>query len=300
MKRILVIDGGGAKGLIPAVVVESIEDELRKPIHAVFDLIIGTSIGSHIGGVLASGKVSASTFRKTLYNELPNIFKWRFRWPFFQPKYDHKYIKKILEAYLNEMILEDCKTKFLCTSVNMCDARTHFFKSWEKKDGKLLIVDALLRSSAAPLYFGSIKDSITKSIWLDGGCGNMNSPVMQALTEALLQGWLDNDHVHVLSLGCGQRNYSMPFDIAEKCRNIRQIWFYGDVVEGGLARIQDLQTHSFWAQEFSKKNPKLTFQRLEKYNIPKKIDKMDGSKYRDDYIAIGKELSVQVDYTHLR
>jgi len=43
--RILAIDGGGIRGIIPAVVLAAIEKQSGKPICELFDLIAGTSTG---------------------------------------------------------------------------------------------------------------------------------------------------------------------------------------------------------------------------------------------------------------
>ena len=47
--NILSIDGGGVRGLIPAVLLAEIERRTGRPIAELFDLVAGTSIG----GVLA-------------------------------------------------------------------------------------------------------------------------------------------------------------------------------------------------------------------------------------------------------
>ena len=49
--RILAIDGGGVRGLIPAVILAEIEKRIRKPIWQSFDVIAGASTGA----VLALG-----------------------------------------------------------------------------------------------------------------------------------------------------------------------------------------------------------------------------------------------------
>src|ERR1700730_11758858 len=49
--RILAIDGGGIRGIIPALVLARIEKLTKRPIAQLFDLVAGTSTG----GILALG-----------------------------------------------------------------------------------------------------------------------------------------------------------------------------------------------------------------------------------------------------
>ena len=63
--KVLSIDGGGIRGIIPATILEHIEKMTHKPIAKLFDLIAGTSTG----GILALGLTkpdadgSAAVFR---------------------------------------------------------------------------------------------------------------------------------------------------------------------------------------------------------------------------------------------
>jgi patatin-like phospholipase/acyl hydrolase len=50
-RKILSIDGGGIRGIIPALLLDYIETKTEKPIAEMFDLIAGTSTGA----VLALG-----------------------------------------------------------------------------------------------------------------------------------------------------------------------------------------------------------------------------------------------------
>ena len=52
--KILSIDGGGVRGLIPGMVIVEIEKRMGKPISELFDLISGTSAGGHIALALAT------------------------------------------------------------------------------------------------------------------------------------------------------------------------------------------------------------------------------------------------------
>ncbi|MEH2366197.1 patatin-like phospholipase family protein [Nostoc sp.] len=49
--KILTIDGGGIRGIIPTIILAKIERRKQKPIFSLFDLISGTSSG----GILALG-----------------------------------------------------------------------------------------------------------------------------------------------------------------------------------------------------------------------------------------------------
>lgn len=300
MKRILSIDGGGALGVIPLTVLKNIEDRLNKPLYEVFDLIVGTSVGAIIGGILSSGKLTCNDFHAKMLEDLPNIFKWRLRLPVIQPKYDRCKIEKSISTKVGDIEMGACKTKFMCTSINLVDGKPHFLKSWEEKDGKLKLIQALLRSSAAPLYFGKIVDEKEKAVWIDGGCGNLNDPAMQGYVEALRQDWLPNERVHLLSIGCGQTFQGIPFEKCRKFKNIKEVSFYLNLNDGGLARAQMSMVQDNWLKSFSKEFSKFTAQRVQYYNLPKKFNKLDNVKNFPEFIEFGEEMSKEVDYTYLR
>lgn len=299
MRRILSIDGGGCKGLIPATVLKNIEEKIRCPIYRKFDLILGSSIGGLIGAALASNVISASSLVKVLHREFPSIFKKRIRIPFIQPKYSNEYKQKLLKTYFHEMSMNSCLTKFISTGVNIVDGRTHFFKSWEDEDGKMLIKQIIMRTTAAPLYFGSMIDKENKDVWIDGGCSDFNSTAIYGLVESIRQEWLGNEHVHILSLGCGTSDQEVPFSRAKRFKNTRQILYFIDPMKGGLARSHISRSQNFELFTYAQTCKNLSYQRIERTNLPKAMDKMDSLKFMDSYIQIGKELSDHVDYTFL-
>lgn len=131
MKKILSIDGGGVRGIIPAVVLDDIEKRTGKPISELFDLMAGTSVG----GMLALGlavpknperqnsapKYSAKELGESLKRDLPTIFKRPFllNLPFGQflyRRYSQRGIESVLENYFGEARLSDALADVLIPS----------------------------------------------------------------------------------------------------------------------------------------------------------------------------------------
>jgi len=300
IKKVLSIDGGGAKGVIPFTMIKNIEKEVGKPIYEIFDLIVGSSIGAIIPAVLTINGSSAEELLPIFKDTIRDIFTPRVRFPFFQPKYDRKRAVKFLDKYIGGKKLSDAKTKYMLTSVNIVSGRTHFFKSWEKKDGKLDAIEVVNRTYAAPLYFGSLVDKKNKAVWLDGGTSNNNSPVMESYIEILRQGWTGSTKVHMLSLGCGQKDYSVPFKKASRYKNIKQVFYYMEPVQGGAARIVSSDSQNNWLKELDEVTPNFTFQRINLNNMDPNLDGMDKIMYLDEYESIGENLSKQINYDLLK
>lgn len=54
--KVLSIDGGGIRGLVPAMVLAELERKAGQPASALFDLIVGSSTGGILALGLAKGK----------------------------------------------------------------------------------------------------------------------------------------------------------------------------------------------------------------------------------------------------
>lgn len=295
-KRVLVLDGGGAKGVMQSILLKEVEERIGKPIYEIFDLIVGTSVGAILGGIYASGAMSADKCHKLFKDNITKIFKKR---AFRLPKYSNKALTKIFENEIGkEFLLGHSKVPFICTAVNMVDGRTHYFKSWERRDSRIRLIDAVNRSSAAPLFFGSIKDEITQSVWLDGGIGNANNPVLEAVVEVLRQEWLANNNVHIFNVGTGYRDGELTYKEASRSRTLKQLAFFINPSYGGLARDQSVKSRVTQLEALSKIVDGLTYQRIDNV-ISEKIDKLDGVKFVDEYEKIGQAMIAEIDWSHL-
>jgi patatin-like phospholipase/acyl hydrolase len=61
-RKILALDGGGIRGIIPVRCLVTFEQLAGKRCFEFFDMIAGTSVGAIIGGLLAAGKSAFEVF----------------------------------------------------------------------------------------------------------------------------------------------------------------------------------------------------------------------------------------------
>jgi len=207
MKRILSIDGGGIKGVVPAAFLAQLEEALGESITHYFDLIAGTSTGGIIALGLGLGLSAADILH--FYEHLgPAIFAGNrlarcLRRVGFA-KYHAQPLRRALEATFGEKTLGESRTRLVIPSLNLETGEVHLYKTAHhprfEVDYKERAVDVALATSAAPTYFPTYRSA--KGIpFIDGGMW-ANNPTGLAVVEAIgVLGW-SRDEIYVLSLGC--------------------------------------------------------------------------------------------------
>jgi len=227
MKRILSIDGGGIRGLIPALVLAEIEEKTGKPIADSFDLIAGTSTG----GILALGFSKDNGNGRPQYSarDLAGIYQSRGKEIFSRSLwrgissvggltdelYSHKGIEKVLEEYFGDDPLGSGLTRTLITSYDIQNREPLFLKSWREEYRSVQMKHAARATTAAPTYFEPALVPIggaTKAL-VDGGVF-INSPAVSAYAEAK-KIFSDEDDFFVLSLGTGELIRPISFSEAK-------------------------------------------------------------------------------------
>jgi uncharacterized protein len=200
--KVLAIDGGGIKGIIPAMVLAKIEELTNKPIAETFNLIAGTSSG----GITALFLSCPDQFNKPLYRaeELVRLYEEEgkdiFNQSLFQmivtlnslaaPKYTPDNLKKVLRTYFGDRRLQDSLTNLIIPAYELEERLAFFFKSIKSKlrsDCDFYMRDVALATSAAPTYFPPVQlktcDHSRNVALIDGGV-YANNPAMCAYVEA--------------------------------------------------------------------------------------------------------------------
>lgn len=226
MKRILSIDGGGIRGLIPALLISELENRTGKKCAEMFDMIAGTSTG----GILALAfSVEENGKPKYTAKDLAAIYETRGR-DIFKRSYwkglssvggvaDEKYgadgLEKVLSEYLGDRKLKDGICDTLVTSYDIENREPFFFKSWNDNVKDVPMCLAGRATSAAPTFFEPINANIHGVVrtFIDGGV-YVNNPAVSAYAEAR-RVYGKDEELFVLSLGTGELIRPIPYEDAK-------------------------------------------------------------------------------------
>lgn len=226
MRRVLSIDGGGIRGIIPALVLAKLEQEIGKPCCQLFDLMCGTSTGGILSMGLSinvpgtSAPYSAKQLVKIYRERGSDIFP-RSRWKgvtsiggLSDEKYPSDGIESVLLEYFRSEPLESAQTKVMVTSYDIEAREPFFLKSWNSNTEQVPMRLAARATSAAPTYFepALVKVNNKRRALVDGGVF-INNPAVSAYVEA--KKLFPDDDIKLLSLGTGELVRAIPFNQAK-------------------------------------------------------------------------------------
>jgi len=240
--RILSIDGGGIRGIIPLMVLSEIEKKTQLPIHELFQVIGGTSTGAII--CLGLNSINKTTQKIYTANELlklyrekaQDIFKRRnnfsdtardfLNWTGLSSNKgaglgESQYGKEGIEEFLRNVFGESKRMSELPTlcDITVCSYdiekdRTYYFRKQEKGQNQsedYLVWQAARATSAAPTFFpaSEIKDAEREqqSTFIDGGVF-INNPSLKLYCTA--KKIYPEKQFMLVSLGTGETHNSYP------------------------------------------------------------------------------------------
>ena len=258
MVKILSIDGGGIRGIIPAMVLAEIERQTQRPAAHLFHLIAGTSTG----GILAIGLTIPKNRGSALYSasQLVDLYHRRGAHIFSRSlahrlaacgnlrreKYTGSGIAQVLFDYFGESRLRDAATDLLIPSYEIERSRPFFFRSAmarERLDYDFPAHEVARATTAAPTYFPPVKlaaGALAGHYTLIDGGVFANNPAACALGEARSAHSGAVDFL-VVSLGTGELSRCLPYQQAKNWGAVRWAMPMLDVVLDGVSRTVDYQ-----------------------------------------------------------
>lgn len=253
--KILSIDGGGIRGVFPAMFLTQLEEELKASgkenwqIYQNFDLICGTSTGGIIAIALALG-IPAKEIHELYLNHAKDIFGKK-RGILSQLFYSaHR--RNQLESILREIFkksdgqdsrLKDCKTNVCIPIYDLAEGKPSVYKNNYHprftRDYHIPAYQVALATAAAPVFFDPFSDEyvdlngVNKSFSnkTDGGVF-ANNPALLGIIEAQEAFGESLEDLKVLSIGTGTQVFS---DGKE-----RKKWGIGYWINPFKKRIMDL------------------------------------------------------------
>lgn len=231
MKRILSIDGGGIRGIIPGMFLVALEERLKTltgnpntHISEFFDFYSGTSTGGLLIALIlcpdddepAKPKYSTRDALNIYVNSGTDIFStsnWRrflSRFGLLSELYHEGTFERILDDYFKSIKLSQLIKPSIFTAYNIELRKNHLFrqqKAISHGDARdFYLKDVCRATSAAPTYF-SVAEIFsiagTRYPLVDGGVFAHN-PAISALIEVLKSyNTFKIDDIHILSLGTG-------------------------------------------------------------------------------------------------
>jgi uncharacterized protein len=248
--RILSIDGGGIRGILPATILSLCEDRFcdGRPAGEFFDYIAGTSTGGIIALGLSIG-ISAKDILAIYMEHGAEIFPPRAQYRnkvmrriqsashFLRNLNQYKYEREVLRRHLLETfgdrILGDAERRLVIPSFDEY-TEVHLFKTPHhgdyQRDWKERMIDIALSTSAAPTFFSTFKNGDRH--FADGGVW-ANNPIMTALVDALACYDIDRRNIRILSLGCVESDFGFSEDQMTK----GGIWHWKEIISSAM-RLQ--------------------------------------------------------------
>lgn len=236
MKIILSIDGGGIRGIIPATILNYLEQKIQEitgdekaRISNLVDFVAGTSTGSLIGSLMLLPDTSYQhysypkykmseivqmyfelgdeVFKKTFFNNIKTL------WGLIGPLFPSSNIETPILKFTDHHKLGDLIKPCMFSAYDIKKRRVNFFTNSDEnlKYTKYFIKDIIRGSTSIPSYFQPkyFKEGLDENTLIDGGVF-ANNPAFAAYIE--VSKTLFNDKITqfnpneliVISLGTGK------------------------------------------------------------------------------------------------
>ncbi len=211
---LLSIDGGGARGVIPCIILERIVHRFPDFLSRV-DVVGGTSVGAMVAMALAFGH-EPRVLRDVIEQTARAIFSEQQVFiPVVHARWSNRCLSILCDELFGEARIKDATKKVAVTafkldnhhnddSMRSCEVSLFHNFSKEEATRKHLASDCVMRSSAAPSYFSSWQG------YIDGGTFAPD-PALLCLTHVMAPNLLNVpiEHIFLLSLSTG--NYKEYF-----------------------------------------------------------------------------------------
>lgn len=267
MIRILSIDGGGIRGIIPATILVAFESYLKEysgnsetRVADYVDLIAGTSTGGILTALYTCPDLKNPTKSRFSAQEVldfylqhgQTIFKKSFLHSLYavfglaNARYNNKGYLELLNSILGEIKLSELIRPCLICSYDIERRQAVLFNQldpYRSDEGDFFVKDVIQATSAAPTYFqpALIRDSKGENYSLIDGGVFANNPTLCAYAEASKLSRDRGDNYSIFSLGTGAILQPYPYSEAKNWGGAGWARPLFSILLGGVAETVDYQ-----------------------------------------------------------
>lgn len=321
MKKILSIDGGGIKGIIPGQVLIALETKLQQRtgnpaarLAEYFDFFAGTSTGGILTCIYlcpaadnpAKARFSAKEAVDIYVANGGAIFKvslWKriaSQDGISDEKYDAGELQRLLNQYFGEIKLSQLLKPCFVSAYDIKNRTEFFFTQHEaRRRGRsydFLVKDVCRATSAAPTYF---ETALTKALdgveypLIDGGVF-INNPALGAYSEVRNAGGSPKaEDMFIVSLGMGENNRSYEYDRARNWGSVEWVKPVIDIMMSGASATTNYHLTKIFSA-VGKSNQYVRIQPPELGNVSPDIDNDSPENIRA-LVALGTETAQRYD-----
>jgi patatin-like phospholipase/acyl hydrolase len=263
------MDGGGIRGLIPALVLAEIERRTGRRTAEMVDFVAGTSTGGILACALtrpgADGAplFSAEEIAEIYVEEGPRIFRRSLLKRIFSvqgwvdERYEDDGLNAALDRYLGDATLSQALADVLVTAYEIGDRFAFFFRSARARSDPTYdfpLVQVARATSAAPSYFepAEVTDVAGARTYplIDGGVFAVN-PAMCAFADVAAAGRADELQL-MLSLGTGEHTRSYTFEQTRSWGQLEWARPVLDMVFDGVADTIDFEAATLMGDRYAR------------------------------------------------
>ncbi len=227
--KILSIDGGGMKGIIPACFLKQFVKATGKEVHEYFDHVVGTSAGSIIASALlvpnaeGGAKYSASEVCSIFLDaknwcQTSEEYKLESHDGLVAPKYETTNIHNTVKKIATDLKLSETLKPLSVLSYSLNNSAPHIWSTYSAKDNPdkdFYVRDAVEASIAYPTAFAPKKtvgpdDKIYYDV--DGGVYTKNPVLFTAADFLKHNSNFNASDLQIFSLGTGKEKSSNIMD----------------------------------------------------------------------------------------
>jgi len=292
--RVLSVDGGGIKGVVPATILQYLENKIKDitgdckiKISDYIDFVSGTSTGSILGaGILipnekGKAKYSMEQIVNLYYQFGQKIFKKNFLrnlrtlWGIIGPKYSKNDIENIFLETFDHLKMCELLKPCLFTGYDIDQRRSNIYTNWDEnqKYKNIFVKDVVRGSTCVPSFFppAYFRDNVYIHTIVDGGVFATNPSIVTyvEISKTKFNGLEPKlytpEDIILISLGTGisnEKNY--PYKKSKKWGKLQWILPAMDIIMSSQAETVDYEMNKLFESYKSKDNyyrlePKLVF-----------------------------------------